>query len=260
MVTSLLMSRSPDAAAFDAVASDPARSGVFCDFDGTLSCIVERPDLARPVDGAAECLAGLASVFAVVGVISGRSLHDLRSRFSPDGVLLAGSYGRERAAPVETHRPWDEIAAAAEEASASWDGVIVERKGAGVAIHYRLAPGRSLDAHMLGSGLAARFGLETRPGRMVTEITEPGPGKADALATLVREHDLAAFAFAGDDVADAEAFSWARATDQRCVLVGVRSDESPPAIEEQADVVVDGPPQLVALLNDLLERVRRRPD
>lgn len=241
------------------MAADPSRTGVFCDFDGTLAVIVDRPDEARAMDGAAAVLAELARAFALVAIVSGRSLADLRSRIDPDGVLLAGSYGRERSdrtVPADEH-DWDAVAAAAEAAVPVADGVVVERKGAGVALHFRLAPDRGADVAGAADALARRFGLEVRPGRMVVELTAPGPGKADAVRALVEENDIDAFCICGDDAADAEAFSWARASGRRCALVGVRSDEAPGSLEALADVVVDGPAAVVAMLRALADRVRR---
>lgn len=242
------------------LAADPSRVGIFSDFDGTLSEIVDHPDAAVPVEDAGEVLERLAEVFGVVGLISGRSLDDLRSRFAPAGVLLAGAYGREKSdrPPAFATRDWLPITDAATTAIHGWDGVVVERKGAGVALHYRLAPERGDDVRAAAAALAERFGLELRPGRMVAELTEPGPGKAEALATLLDEHGVSAFLFAGDDVADGEVFAWARGSHMPRMLVGVRSAESPRIIEENADVVVDGPRELVKLLARLAAIVRRR--
>jgi trehalose 6-phosphate phosphatase len=240
----------------DVLTSDPSRSGIFCDFDGTLSAIVDRPEDARPVPGAAELLSGLSRVFGVVAIISGRSLDDLRSRFAPDGVLLAGSYGRERSdrpgrLPAQDH---SELVAAATARTKALDGVGIEAKDTGVAIRYRLAPAHARDVEALATTLAAEFHMELRPGRKVVELTQRGPGKAEALRDLVAEFELVSFLFAGDDIADGEAFMWARDTGRSCVLVGVRSEESPDVIANEADVVVDGPAAFVALLRDLLRR------
>jgi trehalose 6-phosphate phosphatase len=243
----------PTLNALDRVASDPSHSGIFCDFDGTLSAIVQRPADAAPIDGAAEVLSRLAKLYRVVGVISGRSLDDLRSRFSPDGVLLAGSYGRERSdrGRIRPSRDWPAIVAAANAGVSDWDGVTVEPKGNAVAVHFRLAPDHAADVGRATAALAQLYSLEVRPGRMVVELTEPVPGKAEALRDLVAELELSSFLFAGDDVSDGEAFGWARASGRSCVLIGVRSKEAPDSIERLADLVVDGPDEFVTLLGDL---------
>jgi trehalose 6-phosphate phosphatase len=235
----------------------PSSTGIFCDFDGTLSRIVEHPDAAQPVAGAAEVFEELARYFALVGVISGRSSDDLRSRFAPAGVLLAGSYGREGLNPhVDEREDLGPVADAAQDALVSYDGVLVERKGGGVALHYRTALEHADDVMRVAIALSARFGLELLPGRRVIELVRPGPGKSDALRLLVASNELDAFLFAGDDLADVRAFEWARASGASCVLVGVTSEECPPELRELADLVVEGPEEVVALFAELAERVR----
>lgn len=130
-------------------------------------------------------------------------------------------------------------------------GVVLERKGAGVALHYRGAPGLEVAVRDRAAILAREFELDLLYGRLVAELVQPGPGKADAIATIVAEHDLEAFLVAGDDVADLEAFEWARRADVRSVLVAVTSEEAPPGLETTADIVLEGPAELVALLKRL---------
>jgi trehalose 6-phosphate phosphatase len=244
--------------AFAMLSVSPRAAGVFSDFDGTLSPIVDRPEDARPVAGVDERLARLAELLAIVAVISGRALDDLRSRFAPEGVLLVGSYGRERSdrALEPPARDWEHIFDAATRAIGDRAGVVVERKGGAVALHYRHAPQRADEVDRIAASLAREFSLEVRRGRMVADLVQPGPGKAEALRDLVTECDLETFLFAGDDVSDGEAFEWARSSGRKCVLVGVRSDESPEIIEKSADIVVADPEEFVALLDRLAVRLR----
>lgn len=239
------------------LAARPASTGIFCDFDGTLSRIVDHPHLARPVDGAVEALESLARSFAIVAIISGRSSDELRARMSPKGVLLAGSYGRELIGSVDIDGTnFDPIADVAEELLAGYGGVVVERKGGGVALHYRTAFEHADEVIRVAASLAARFDLELLHGRRVVELVSPGPGKPDALRTLVTANHLDAFLFAGDDVADVKAFEWARTSERSCVLVGVASEECPPMLRELSDLVVPGPEGVVSLFAELAERVR----
>ena len=62
-----------------AVAGDPTHGALFLDFDGTLSASVEDPTGARPLPGVPELLVELATVFALVAVISGRPTAFLQS-------------------------------------------------------------------------------------------------------------------------------------------------------------------------------------
>ena len=53
--------------------SHEGRAGVLLDFDGTLSPIVARPELARIRDGARDAIARLVGRYAVVAIVSGRT-------------------------------------------------------------------------------------------------------------------------------------------------------------------------------------------
>jgi len=242
----------------DVLAADPAGTGIFTDFDGTLSEIVDRPESAQPVPGAAETLEALSGRFGLVAVVSGRSLDDLRWRLSPNGVVLAGSYGRERSDRSTGRRRvegWETVALAAAAMIRELAGVVLERKGAGVALHYRSAPELEPEARRIAETLAVEFELDVLHGRLVVELVRPGPGKGDAVAALASEHDLQTVFVAGDDVADLEAFDWARAAPARSVLVAVASEEAPPTLESMADLVVAGPAELVVLLRRLVAAV-----
>ena len=236
--------------------AEPGRTGVFTDFDGTLAEIVDRPEDAQPVPGAVETLEALARHFGLVAVVTGRALEDVNRRLHANGVVIAASYGRERSDRVVGRRPvegWAVVAAAAQAVVAPLDGVVLERKGAGVALHYRAAPAYEPEVRRAAEHLAADFELEILHGRLVVELVRPGPKKADAIETFVAERDLSAVLIAGDDVADLEAFMWAREAKVPSVLVAVASEEAPPALAGTADLVVDSPGEVVVLLRELLE-------
>ncbi|MGH2758923.1 MAG: trehalose-phosphatase [Actinomycetota bacterium] len=238
--------------------SDPPRTGIFTDFDGTLSEIVDSPEDATAVAGAESTLERLAERFGLVAVVTGRALEDVRHRLHPAGVLLAGSYGRERSDRSEGRRQvegWETVAAAAAAMTGELPGVVLEPKGAGVALHYRTAPGFEPEVRRAAERLAGDFELEVLHGRLVVELVSPGPKKGDAIAALVAERDLRTVLVAGDDVADVEAFEWVRRSRVRGVLVAVSSEEAPPTLEGAADLVLDGPAEVVALLRDLLAAV-----
>jgi trehalose 6-phosphate phosphatase len=236
------------------LADDPSTLGIFVDFDGTLSPIVDRPDDAVPADGAPELLQALASKFALVAVLSGRPLEFLKSRFRASRVLLCGAYGRERSdrSGRRMTEGWEPVAAAAVAATSRLEGVLVERKGAGVALHYRLAPERETRVNEIAVVLAKEFELEILPGRLVAELVSPGPRKGDALRSLVREKGLRSVIVAGDDLADVESFEVARELDVRSLCIAVLSEEAPQRLVDAADTTVNGPEALIELLRELL--------
>jgi trehalose 6-phosphate phosphatase len=240
--------------ALSILSANPARTGIFTDFDGTLSEIVDRPEDAVAVAGAAETLSTLARSFAVVAVVSGRALEDLRLRLPADGVVLAGSYGRERSDRPGSRRPvegWESVLPAAAAMVEDLPGVVLELKGAGVALHYRAVPTLGNEVRRRAGILAAEFGLEVLQGRLVAELIPPGPKKGDAVAAIASERDLDTALVAGDDVADLEAFRWARSSGLRNVLIAVISEEAPPDLEASSDLAVSGPGELVSFLRRL---------
>ena len=72
----------------------PLASGLFIDFDGTLSAIVDDPPAALPLEGAVEVLEELAEKLGRVAVLSGRPLEFLDGQFGPSVDLIA-LYGLE---------------------------------------------------------------------------------------------------------------------------------------------------------------------
>ena len=75
--------------------------------------------------------------------------------------------------------------------------------------------------------------------------------------SLLRDRDLAAALYVGDDVTDLDAFrGLANLVEMgrlgTAVRVGVQSDEGPPALAEQADAMVDGTDGVRELLRSLL--------
>src|SRR6185312_2865094 len=93
------MSELPDGMRALNLTAGPA---VFYDFDGTLSEIVNDPDTARLVDGAAEALTAL-SAQCPVAILSGRDLADVRERIGLPGIWYAGSHGFELTGPDGAH-------------------------------------------------------------------------------------------------------------------------------------------------------------
>ncbi|MEA2716592.1 MAG: trehalose 6-phosphate phosphatase [Actinomycetota bacterium] len=239
-----------------------ARSaGVFSDFDGTLSAIVDDPASARPVAGAAEALGALALRYARVGVISGRPGAFLAEYLGERGVALTGLYGLEVVTadgvrPVPEAAPWrrvvEEVAARAEAELPPALGI--ERKGLSLAVHYRVAPGYGDLARRWAEEAASRTGLAIHPARMSYELRPPLPH--DKGLVLAESADgLTHVMFVGDDRGDLEAFDALdrMAADSGVVVarVAVRSPESPAELLDRADAVVDGPEGVLSLFRDL---------
>jgi trehalose 6-phosphate phosphatase len=243
--------------------ADPAGTGVFTDFDGTLAPIIDDPAAARPLAGVADALGALATRYGRVGVISGRPAGFLRDHLGGRGVFLSGLYGLEfveegsgAIRAEDEAAPWREVveaAAAAGEAELP-AGVSVERKGLCLTVHHRRDPSRAEESRAWAYGRAAATGLVVHPARMSWELRPPlRRDKGTVLAEAAEGRRQVCFL--GDDRGDLSAFdtldrmAGAGATVLR---VGVASEEAPAELLERADIVVEGPEGSLRILRGLL--------
>lgn len=117
------------------------------DFDGTLAPIAEKPELAEIPEGTRMLLHSLTSNRRfTVGVISGRSLKDLKDKVKVEGVVYAGNHGFEIEGPglsfvnpiVEEIKPFFRIIRQILVLTlGTIKGVLVEDKGITLSVHYR---------------------------------------------------------------------------------------------------------------------------
>lgn len=253
-----------------ALVANPGTSGILTDFDGTLAPIVGDPAAARPLAGAVEVLHDLARRYARVAVVSGRPAAFLSDHLGlahhrpGSGLFAVGLYGLETATAgglVSAHplaEPWRAAVAAtadlAEEAAPP--GVLVERKGLSVTLHYRANPAAEAWCRAWTVEQAARTGLEVHGARMSEELRPPVPvDKGTVVAELAA--GLATVCFLGDDRGDLPAFAALKQLEATqpgftAVTVAVRSSEAPAALLDRADMVVDGPAGALAVLRSLL--------
>lgn len=259
-----------------AVLDKPRTAVVGLDFDGTLAPIVEDPEQARAHPDAVPALAVLAPKVASVAVITGRpaevAVHHGGFAAVPglEHLTVLGHYGAERwsAATGEVTAPAPhpgvaavraELPAVLARAGAS-EGTWIEEKGRAVAVHTRRArdPQAAFEA-LRGplADLAARHGLIVEPGRLVLELRPPGMDKGVALLDHVRRTAAGSVLYAGDDLGDLPAFAAVeelRADGLPGLLVCSGSSEVT-ELAERADLVVDGPEGVVALLRALAARI-----
>jgi trehalose 6-phosphate phosphatase len=241
------------------VTADPGRAAIFCDVDGTLAPIVQRPEDAHVPEETSRLLGRLARRYGCVACVSGRSVADVRRLVGVGGVAYAGSHGAELLEPgsatpriVPAFKSWEQrvrrFAAEHDTREARLLRVRIEDKGPIAAFHWRGAPDEDR-ARTLLEGLAQEAetaGFATHWGRKVLEVRPPVPiDKGQAVRDLVTRSRARAALYGGDDATDLDAFSELDALLSEKVLdaavrVGVRSDEGPVAIVDRADLVVDG--------------------
>jgi len=242
------------------IASDPAATGLFLDFDGTLAPIVLTPEEARPLEGTTELLDHLASRYAIVAIISGRPAADVASRL-PVGerVRILGLYGLEdRSGPRGQGIPMGDVLPEVQRAAALVPGARVEDKGLQVAVHYRGVADEAAAERILRERLgviAGRRELVLLDGKKVLELAPAAaPDKGEAVRETVREAGVRAVVYAGDDVGDLPAFATLEELREEgldTLAIAVRTDETPEELLVRADLVVEGPEGLAAALRDL---------
>ncbi|MBX5490120.1 MAG: trehalose-phosphatase [Chloroflexi bacterium] len=245
-----------------------APAGLLCDVDGTLSPIAPRPELARVSPRVRRALRALRERLALVAIISGRRPADARRLVGVPGLVYVGNHGLE--AHVGRRRWTHPAAAAARGPLATVLAALGERLPAGqvrieskaysAALHYRGASDpagvrRAILAQL--AELPAARALQVTEGRQVVELRPPVEvTKGTAATCLLRRWALRSAVFLGDDRTDIDAMRALRAARTggvQTLTIAVVSAEMPPGLRAEADGVVEGVPEVEALLGALAE-------
>ena len=232
------------------LAADPSAAAILLDVDGTLAPIVSRQEDARVPETTRALLRELASRFALVACVSGRTSSDAMLVVGVDELLYIGTHGLELSPEAGAWRDQIELFATNIAWPPEW---IAENKGLTLALHYRQAPEPLKARHALEriAEQAEEVGLRARFGRLLLEILPPiAVDKGTAIHAALAERGIKRALYAGDDSTDLDAF---RALDdlELAVRVAIVSSEAPPGLTEAADLVVAGPAELVELLRAL---------
>lgn len=202
---------------------------LFLDLDGTLAPIAEQPDDVRAEPRRTAILAGLSlRLEHRLAIVSGRTLSDI-TRLS-DGVVVAaaGIHGLQRRTSwgdqvaFRSDPKLSEALSVFTALAKAQPGLLVEDKGASVALHYRQVPQARDAAHDAARRLQASSQLVLQEGDQVVELRTAGPDKGDAIAAFLAEPPFAGARpiFVGDDVTDENGFRAVTAAGGFGVLVG----------------------------------------
>jgi trehalose 6-phosphate phosphatase len=251
--------------------ADPSRAGILLDIDGTLAPIVRHADDAHVPEPTRAQLIAVAKLYGIVGCISGRQAQVARRIVALGTIAYVGNHGSELLRPGGGEVEIDPEFAAHEPAVRRFAHDIYtqdlqrlrvrsEDKQAIAAFHWRGAPDEAAaEEAVRGIAEAAQdAGLYILWGRKVLEVRPPvAIDKGRGARRLLGGRGLAAALYVGDDRTDIDAFEGLRALVEEgelgaAVCVGVRSDETPPELEQAADVLVEGPLGVRELLTALL--------
>lgn len=207
------------------------------DYDGTLSPIAGRPDLAVLPPGVRQTLEDLnrRDGFSL-GIVSGRGLSDVAAMVAIPDLLYAGNHGLEIQAPgldfvhpeaLDIKPEMDAILQSLREALAECKGAFVEGKELTLSVHYRHTPEAArpclhadFDRVIADSGAAAR--LRITRGKEVLEV-RPNVAwdKGKAISRIAADFPAETLAiFFGDDRTDEDGFAAVHDLNGISVFVG----------------------------------------
>jgi trehalose 6-phosphate phosphatase len=221
---------------------------LLCDYDGTLTPIVDSPEMAKLTDGTRELLAKLVhKPWLIVGIVSGRALVDIREKVSIVGIVYAGNHGFEIEGPgVQFIHPLTEeigsilriMGTVLERTVGKIRGVLVENKGMTLSVHYRLVDEDQLTKvnSMFENTVdtARKMGkIKTTSGKKVHEIRPAIDwNKGKAVELIVNKYSQAGRKqrslpiYLGDDLTDEDAFKAVNDLDGISILIGEANQES----------------------------------
>jgi len=244
---------------------------VLLDIDGTLAPIVRHAADAHVPEATRGLLIEIARRYGVVGCVSGRRASVARQIVAIGTIAYVGNHGGELLRPGATSAEVDpqlaawtarvrEFAARAYTAEYERLRVRSEDKEAIAAFHWRGAPDEEAAARAVCelASRAEREGFAVHWGRKVLEVRPPVEfGKGIGIKALLRDRELDAALYAGDDSTDLDAFRGLRALVEdgaleEAVCVAVSSEEAPAALAVEADLTVAGTGGVRELLEALL--------
>ncbi len=196
---------------------------LFLDYDGTLTPIVKRPELAVLSKKRRSVLKRLNKSSQVkIAIVSGRKLSDVKKLIGLDNLLYAGNHGFEIKGPgVNVVHPQakkikpvlKKISALLKKRLKNIKGTIIENKGLSLSLHYRLVKPKDLKKlELLFKKTVAPFKKQTKItyGKKIFEVRpkinwHKGKAVLFLLKKLVKSKKITPV-YIGDDLTDEDAF------------------------------------------------------
>lgn len=193
-----------------------AHTALFLDFDGTLAAIAPRPDAVVVGGWVVPTLERLRSALGgALALVSGRPLTELDAFVAPLRLSAAGVHGVERrdaAGRLQVQQAVlpTEVLAVAEQLAARHPQLVLERKPAALALHYRAVPAmEEVCVRTLQAAVRPHAGWMVLLGKCVAEVKPRGASKSQAVRAFLSEHPFTGRrpVFVGDDATDEDGFA-----------------------------------------------------
>lgn len=234
---------------------EPDTAAILTDIDGVLAPIVPTPDTSEVPEVLRELLKILSKRYRIVAGVSGRAVEDALRLVGLEEIVYYGNHGFEflRGDEVDTIPEAEPYRAAIEELEEKAReeleplGAFIEDKGITASIHYRNASpevGERCKEFVEREG--KQLGLRITNGRGVVEARPPvRADKGTATRKVIEEYEPEKALFIGDDTTDLDAFRELEKLREEGLLkeilrIGVKSEEGPPEVVSEADLVVEG--------------------
>lgn len=210
----------------------PGETAFFFDFDGTLVELAPTPDGVLVQPRVIALLTELRNLTnGAVAIVSGRGIDSIDGFLGMPDLPIAGLHGAERRdSNGDTQRIGfhDERLLRMEQVLAQvvneHPGMLLEIKGAALALHYRNAPDREPVAREATERLVADYpgSYVLQPGKMVYEIKPKDVDKGRAVRAFLDEPPFVGRTpvFAGDDLTDEKGFAVANERGGLSIKVG----------------------------------------
>jgi trehalose-phosphatase len=240
---------------------------VFLDYDGTLTPIVDRPELAVLTKGMRETLKRLTRV-CTTAVISGRALAEVKQLVGLTEIFYAGNHGLQITGPDYTQIKYEQGFEYLDAVTAAYDtiqsrighidGILIEQKQFSLSVHYRLVADSEVPCieAAVDDVIANESMLRKHHGKKVFEIRpriDWDKGKALRWLMQALDMDLVHFIplYIGDDVTDEDAFN-ELAADGVGILVAQEDQLTHAAYR------LDNPSTVEQFLNQLVDKLEKQ--
>jgi trehalose 6-phosphate phosphatase len=186
--------RTGSASRLERISADVAECALFIDIDGTLLDMAASPDAVVVPPGLVQTLSSLTKTFGgAIALSTGRRVADADRFFAPLRLVTSGVHGTEarteiggEVAMLAPPVPEAMLELVKDVARLS-PGILVEEKGAGIAVHYRHALDMRATIVLELERIAGQWDeFALRSGRRVLDLIPKGCSKGTGLASLMR--------------------------------------------------------------------------